>query len=632
MMASFWERFKRLGPYIALDALLVVFAYFVALYLRFAGRIPPEYEGALRLYALFIAAAYCLANYAFRLYHRLWRYASSQEVISIAGATFITTIALAVLDFLLRAQRPLPVAVVLTGGFFAFVGFTAVRYHWRLITGLSWRWRSLLWGEHTPGRRVLIIGAGEMGQLLTWQIQNQRAGRDYHLVGFIDDDPHKVGMRVHGVQVLGGRALIPSIVAAEEVDLLIIAIGGARGSDLRNIIDICQATNAQIKVLPDVFALMKDKSAPIPLRDVTVDDLLGRKPVSIDLGACRELLEGKAVLVTGAAGSIGAELCRQIIVFAPSLLVMLDNNETGLHDLAIELATRTAQVPFRSAIADITNEEKMSLVFQEYRPQVVFHAAAYKHVPLMEENADEAVRVNIWGTEVLSELAERWGVERFVLVSTDKAVHPVSVMGLTKWVSEVLVVENCPGQAKTRKTAVRFGNVLGSRGSVVPTFWRQIELGGPLTVTDPDMRRFFMSIAEAVSLIIEAATLTEGGDIFMLDMGEEIRILDLAQRMVRLRGLRVGQDIEIKFTGIRPGEKLREDLVATTEKKLPTRYPAIFRVQNHRQLDTSAFRRQVDNLITRARRGDRLGTQKGLRELARHYQAEAAEAFSSSSA
>ena len=624
MIASTWARFRRHSPAIALDALLVILSFFIALYLRFAGRMPAQYEQALRLYAIPIAMAYCVANYTFGLYHRIWRYASSQEVISIAASTFITTIILVVLEVLLWPQRPVPIVTVLAGGFFAFTGFTAVRYQWRLVTGILWRWQSLRIGSSFSKRRVLIIGAGEMGQLLAWQIQNQTQGREYHLIGFIDDDPKKVGMMVHGVKVLGGRDSIPSAVASKAIDLLIIAIRNLQGLDLREFITICQETEAQVKVLPDVFALMKDKSTPIPLRDVTVDDLLGRKPVSINLEACRELLEGKLVLVTGAAGSIGAELCRQIMAFEPGLLLMLDNNETGLHDLTIELETRPQIAPFRCVVGDITNKDKLTAFFQEYRPQVVFHAAAYKHVPLMEENADEGVRVNILGTLILSELADEWGVEKFVLVSTDKAVNPVSAMGLTKWISEILVVEGYENDSKTLKTAVRFGNVLGSRGSVVPTFWRQIELGGPVTVTHPNMRRYFMSIPEAVSLIIEAATLTQGGDIFMLDMGEEIKILDLAHRMVRLRGLRVGKDIKIRFTGMRPGERLRENLVGDTEQKLPTRHPSIFRILNQHQLNSFEFRLDVEELLALAKAGHRVRTQEKLRGLAALYQREGA--------
>jgi FlaA1/EpsC-like NDP-sugar epimerase len=333
------------------------------------------------------------------------------------------------------------------------------------------------------------------------------------------------------------------------------------------------------------------------LRDVTVEDLLGRQAVKIDDQRCRSLVAGKVVLVTGAAGSIGSEICRQVLAFGPRRLIMLDNNESGLYDLQIELSARnTDSTDLHYIIASITDRSKIDGVFRRHTPAIVFHAAAYKHVPLMESFPEEAVRVNVGGTVVLLECAERYNVARFVLISTDKAVDPQNVMGATKRIGELLTLS--AGQATTsRFTAVRFGNVLNSRGSVVPTFEKQIEMGGPVTVTDPDMKRFFMSIPEAVSLVIEAATLTKGNDLFMLEMGEEISISSLAQRMIRLRGLRVDHDIHIRYTGTRPGEKLRESLNAPREAREPTEHPAIYRLTGSTKSDNHFLREQINELL-----------------------------------
>jgi FlaA1/EpsC-like NDP-sugar epimerase len=419
----------------------------------------------------------------------------------------------------------------------------------------------------------LIIGAGESGQFLARQLQTHSQRHRYELVGFVDDDPAKLGLRLHGVSILGDRQAILQLVAERKVGLIIITIHNIPGSTLREILSICLNSQAQVKIQPDFLKLMDNPKEALPLRDITPTDLLGRQPHQIDETACRELIWGKVILVTGAAGSIGSELCHQLLNFQPRQLLMLDNNETGLHNLTIScrhspLADLEAEerpaTEIKSIIADITNASKLEQIFKTYRPQIIFHAAAYKHVPLMEQQPDEAVRVNVLGTKIVSKLAARYAAECFVFISTDKAINPSSIMGATKRLGEMMIMNGVPGS--TLFTAVRFGNVLGSRGSVVPTFTRQIELGGPVTVTHPEMTRYFMSVSEAASLVIQAATLTEGKDIFMLDMGQRIRIADLAHKMIRLRGLRPGQDIAIEYTGIRPGEKLYEEFLAPDEE------------------------------------------------------------------
>lgn len=580
------------------------------------------------LFGLLAIVVYLTLNYAFRLYHRIWRFASAGEVVVIAGAVGAGTAILGLVDVLWPTSRLVPISVVPFTGLFAFVGFVGVRYRRRLWTGLRWRWRVLAGEVSVAATRVLIVGAGEAGQLLAWRFINQKEGRGFRVVGFVDDAPDKLGMRVHGLPVLGNRHAIPDIVAEHQIDLIIIAIFNISGPDIRGILDICEPTPAVIKVIPNVFDFIKGSDAPAPMRNITTEDLLGRQTASIDREACRGLLTDRVVLVTGAAGSIGSELCRQILGFGPRQLLMVDNNESGLHDLWLTLKRERQEAAVDGdeydtvtpIIADVTNRNKMHLIFDTYRPRIVFHAAAYKHVPLMEMYPDEAVRVNVCGTRVVAGLSAWYGVDRFVLISTDKAINPESVMGGTKRLGEMILAHIAASDGvawacdaheggvaddvsptghtgRTIFTAVRFGNVLGSRGSVVPTFERQIDQGGPVTVTHPDVTRFLISIPEAVSLVIEAATLTQGNDVFMLDMGESICIDTLARRLIRLRGLRPDVDIPVVYTGLRPGEKMHEELLGADEERQPTTHPRIFRIVGHHQPESEDFGEQVERLL-----------------------------------
>lgn len=510
--------------------------------------------------------------------------------------------------------RPVPLSVVLLTGLLAFVGFVSVRYRKRVWTGFLWRWRALQGKLATPRERVLIVGAGEAGQLLAWRFIHQKEGEQYEVVGFVDDNPEKHGLRIHGFEVLGDRHAIPDIVKQRRVDLIVLAMYNIPPQEFEAILDICEQTSAMIKVLPNVFDFLSNKHHVFPIRSVTAEDLIGREPVRIDTEACSALLKDKVVLVTGAAGSIGSELCRQILTFRPALLLAVDNNESGLHDMAAmcymgyrtrgEVGGDDLREDLRPIVADVTRQEKVEAIFARYRPDVVFHAAAYKHVPLMEEHPDEAVWVNVHGTRVVADAALRYGAERFVFISTDKAINPRSVMGATKRLGELMLIHrvfpSAPRSAPTLFTAVRFGNVLGSRGSVVPLFERQIDAGGPVTVTHPDMTRYFMSVSEAVSLVIQAAALTRGGDIFMLDMGRHVRIDDLARRLIRLRGLRPDTDIPIVYTGPRPGEKLHEELLGDNEERQPVEHPRIWRIVPTVEISPPS-NSQIDLLIEMAR-------------------------------
>jgi FlaA1/EpsC-like NDP-sugar epimerase len=432
-------------------------------------------------------------------------------------------------------------------------------------------------------------------------------------------------MRIHGARVLGSCEQISALVERYAVDLVAVTIRAEQSDSFRRILNLCEQTSAQVKIAPHALAVLESRNGLGHLRDVTIEDLLGRAPVSIDEEACRRVLGGKVVMVTGAAGSIGSEVCRQAVRFSPRRVVAVDNNETGLYELGLELQQPSAEAQVvELVLADVTDAARLDEVFRRFRPEVVFHGAAYKHVPLVETAVGEAIKTNVGGTLQTAALSERYGVERFIYISSDKAVYPVSVMGATKRVGELVVagmgaradaraaVSAGSGNGDTLFACVRFGNVLNSRGSVVPTFWKQIDQGGPVTVTHPDMTRYFMSLQEAVSLIIQAAGFTTGDDIFVLDMGEEVRIQDLAQRMIRLRGLRVGKDVSIVHTGIRPGEKLFELLTCPAcEQREATAHERIYRVRrkapSEESTDSSAAQsvlEEAESVVTLAKQAE----------------------------
>jgi FlaA1/EpsC-like NDP-sugar epimerase len=625
--SSLLSSLRRTVPGMALDALVVAVSFLLAWSARsITGELDPR---RMLPFGVTAIAVCCLVNWAFRLYHRMWRYASADEIPVIGAAAASSTVLLLLADLFWPGERPIPLSVVWMSGLFSFVGFVSVRYRGRVWSGLRRRWRELEAKAPPVRMRVLIVGAGEAGQLLAWRLLHHKGGEGYELVGFIDDDPAKGGMLVHGTLVLGDRTAIPHVVASQHVDLIVIAIYSISGEAFRDILAVCDHTAARIKVLPNVLELLHGANGAPPVRDIELGDLLGRLPAEVDRAACLGLLAGKKVLVAGAAGSIGSELCRQVLSYGPQCLIALDNNETGLHDLTAELELQPSLPPIYPVVGDVTNRPKMQALFQQYHPHIVFHTAAYKHVPLMENHPDEAVRVNVLGTLILIELACRSGAERLVFISSDKAVNPSSVMGATKRIGELLIASNgwlmssvgrqvTDGNSfTTLYTVVRFGNVLGSRGSVVPAFEKQIEMGGPVTITHPEMTRYFMSLPEAASLIIQAAALTRGGDLFMLDMGQQIKIEELAFRLIRFRGLRPGVDIPIKYIGIRPGEKLHEELMGDGEEKRPTSHPAIFEVQGGLHVEPETLYGQVEELLELARQQRNAELVAKLREMVR---------------
>jgi FlaA1/EpsC-like NDP-sugar epimerase len=440
----------------------------------------------------------------------------------------------------------------------------------------------------------------------------------YQPIGFLDDDTAKVGHRIRGVKVLGTRQDVGRIIKERKPDVVVVAIPSAGPAGLRSVVQALEPFRVPIQTIPNLRDVLGGKITVRQIRTLSVDDLLERAPIDLDPGPVRHLIEGRRVLVTGAGGSIGSELSRQILELRPSALILVDRSEHGLHALASELTSRSRGCPADFLVADVTDARRIGAVLAKSRPDVVFHAAAHKHVPLMEENPCEAVKNNVQGTRVLASAARRFGVERFILISTDKAVNPSSVMGATKRVAELLMRE-MNGHGAGVFAAVRFGNVLGSSGSVVPHFLEQIQAGGPVTVTHPDMRRYFMLTSEAIHLVLHAATLAKGGDIFLLDMGEPVTILGLARNLIRLSGFVPDEEISIEFIGRRPGEKLSEDLVGTDEIAMPSAAPRIQRLESRIAGDAGAMLDDIIGLERLAATGDAVAVVERLCELVPTY-------------
>lgn len=567
------NRVRRTATLVLIDFIILSIAYIAALFARFLGT--PYFQFDVLMFVSFAGLVTVFSLYTMGVYRRIWSRSSGHEISIVLNACLISFAVIVIVSLLLRT-RAVPLSVVLVAQALGFAGFVAVRFRSRLVSGVTWRWNRI-WQDSYPRveTRVLIIGAGESGQALAWRLKYRSQSTNYRIVGFVDDDKQKQGLFVEGAEVLGQRDDIPRLVKQHNIELVVLAIHNVQGESFREILRLCEQTSARIKVVPNLFAQMDATKGVEFLRDVQAEDLLGRTPITRHEAVDLTAVTGKTVVVTGAAGSIGSELARQLAMYQPVCVLLLDNNESGLHDLNLDLTVRFPDTEYLPILVDVTHRSAVERVFEQYRPQVVFHAAAYKHVPMLQSFPGAAIHSNIVGTRVMAELSRDFHCERFVLISSDKAVRPGNVMGATKRVCELLIHALAAESSDTRFTAVRFGNVLGSRGSVVPIFNRQIDLGGPVTVTHAEMKRYFMSIPEAVNLVIHAACLTQGDDIFLLKMGEVIRIVDLAERMIRLRGLRPYHDIDIVFTHIRPGEKLGEELYGDNESPSDTVHPHI---------------------------------------------------------
>lgn len=542
------------------DIILINGSVFLSLIMRFEiniASVPEEYIQKYIVNVIPFTIVTLIIFWCFRMYHSLWQYASIAELYKIVEACVVAELAhLCVTSFM---GWMLPRSCYFTSGVFLIVAMSASRFMYRLLRQLINEYR------HTSEQlKIMIIGAGEATSVLMREISNSRYLDNSKVVCIIDDDLGKVGKYIRGVKIVGTRDHIKEYARYYDIDEIIFAIPSASTKDKREILNICKETSCNLKILPGVYQMVDGEINIKDLRNVDVLDLLGRDPVKVDIESIMGYVKDKTVLVTGGGGSIGSELCRQLVSHKPKRLVIFDIYENNAYDIQQELKIKYPDANVVTLIGSIRNTSRLESVFEQYKPDIVYHAAAHKHVPLMEVSPNEAIKNNVVGTWNVAKMADKYGVKKFVMISTDKAVNPTNVMGATKRICE-MIIQSFNEKSKTDFVAVRFGNVLGSNGSVIPLFKRQIEAGGPVTVTHPDIIRYFMTIPEAVSLVLQAGAYAKGGEIFILDMGEPVKIDDLAKNLIRLSGYTLGVDMEIKYTGLRPGEKLYEELLMNEE-------------------------------------------------------------------
>ncbi|MBQ8627775.1 MAG: polysaccharide biosynthesis protein [Agathobacter sp.] len=557
--------------FILLDILAVAFNMFAALVVRFEFRItdiPAEYLNSVAQYFVFNVITTLIITWVLKLYHSVWTYAGAYEVRLILTSNVLTTAFMALGMDILEMKVPRSYYIF----YFLFNVATTI------VTRFAYRFfRQMKQRSQRPNRdyiRTMVIGAGDAGNMIIKELQNSKHLRD-KVVCVIDDSPTKKGKYINGIEIVGGRDRIVESARKYKVDQIIIALPSVSKKETKDIIRICHETSCKLKVLPGMYQLIKEEVIISQLREVSIEDLLGRDSVQIDLDSVKGYLRNKVVMVTGGGGSIGSELCRQIAKCRPKCLIIYDIYENNAYDIQQELKKQHPNLHLEVLIGSVRNTSRIESVMQLYRPNIVFHAAAHKHVPLMEDSPNEAIKNNVFGTYKTARAADKYGVEKFVLISTDKAVNPTNIMGASKRMCE-MIIQMFSRHSKTEYVAVRFGNVLGSNGSVIPLFKKQIAEGGPVTVTHPDIIRYFMTIPEAVSLVLQAGAYARGGEIFVLDMGEPVRIADLAKNLIRLSGYTLGVDMNIEYTGLRPGEKLFEELLIEEEGLQKTENELIF--------------------------------------------------------
>ena len=553
------DKWVRMLGLMGIDVISIYLSAIMGLLVRFDlnwGTVPDNYKKAVLDY-LPIYIAVTLGVFLVRkMYATMWSAAGVREALSIIGACALTAGLQVVGMMLLQFSVPRSYYLI---SFVVLCGMAlAVRLSYRIWISLFGQGR-----RGRNGKRIMIVGAGTSGSVILKEIHTSSFVNDT-VVCFVDDDKNKVGKILNGVPIEGSRNDIPRLAEKYRVDEIYIAMPAAPAQDRKDIIDICQKTDCKVKILPGIYQLLNDEVSVSKLREVQIEDLLGREPIRVDLDEIIGYVSGKTILVTGGGGSIGSELCRQIAGHNPKRLIIFDVYENNAYDIQQELKESHPELDLVVLIGSVRNTHRMESVFAKYRPDIVYHAAAHKHVPLMEDSPCEAIKNNVFGTYKTAKAADKYGTKRFVLISTDKAVNPTNIMGASKRLCE-MVVQMMDARSETDFVAVRFGNVLGSNGSVIPLFKKQIEAGGPVTVTHPDIIRYFMTIPEAVSLVLQAGAYAKGGEIFVLDMGKPVKILDLAENLIRLSGYEPYVDIPIEFTGLRPGEKLYEELLMGEE-------------------------------------------------------------------
>ncbi len=579
---------------VVLHIVLIVLANYCAFWLRFDGAIPDKEFIWFAQMLPWLVAIRAVTFIPFQLYEGLWRYTSIWDLRNIILGVLTSTAGFYVLVHGILSLSGYPRSVFLVDAVLLICFLGGIR----LIRRIS---RDIQPVSHD--QRILIYGAGDAGEMLVRDLKHN-SFHEYEPIGFVDDDPKKVGQRIHGVKVLGTRQAISAIIAKEQPHAVVVAIPRAEAATVRSVVKILEPFKIPIKTLPNLRDILGGKVELSQIRNLSIEDLLERAPVGLDATPLRSLISGKRVLVTGAGGSIGSELCRQILSFEPSCLILYERYENGLYAANLEISSAAKSCAIQAVVGDVTDERRLFAVMDEFKPHIVFHAAAHKHVPLMESNPCEAVKNNVLGTRLVLEAAERYGVERFILISTDKAVNPSSVMGACKRVGELLVRDaQCRATCGRVFAGVRFGNVLGSNGSVVHLFRDQIKAGGPVTVTHQDIRRYFMLIPEAVHLVLHAAALAQGGEIFVLEMGEQIKVADMARNLIRLSGFVPEQEIAISFVGLRPGEKLYEELFEEGESVEPSAVRGILSVRPDPMQDLAWLKGEVEKLESLALEG-----------------------------
>lgn len=552
-----------------LDIACINVALIGALSLRFDGQVPGQYWALFMQQAWLIVGFQIVVFYVFNLYNSLWRYAGTDELLNVILSVTAVNLPLFVLTFFVETHFPKSVHIIMWASELILIGGSRISYRVLRRIRLSYYLEA-----HKTNKNVAIVGAGDAAEMVIKEFK-KHPELGQKPVAIFDDDVVKIGRKIKNVPIVGKIGEMVELINELKIEEIIIAIPSAPRQRLKEIIEVCRETKCKLKTLPGVYEMIDGKVNISQIRDVDIEDLLGREPVEVDLAAMSGYVQDEVVLVTGGGGSIGSELCRQIARFSPTSLLILDNNENNLYDIQNELKVKYPDLNQVSIVANIREKDRINSIFEQYHPAVVFHAAAHKHVPLMEANPTEAIKNNVFGTLNVVEAADEYGAKRFVLISTDKAVNPTNIMGATKRVAE-MIIQSMDKKSDTEFVAVRFGNVLGSSGSVVPLFKKQIARGGPVTVTHPEINRFFMTIPEAVQLVIQAGAMAKGGEIFVLNMGDPVKIVDLARDLIRLSGYEPGKDIKIEFTGLRPGEKLYEEIMMAEEGLQSTRHEKIF--------------------------------------------------------
>lgn len=610
-----WRRFLGRRVQLGLDVLALSAAFALAYVLRFDFGLPPSAGHGLLVQLPWVVALQIAALWAFGVYSLIWRYVGLAELRKFVGAAAAGSVPLLLGRMLLPeslSDLKVPVSITVMTAFLGFGAILGLRVLRRLVYERFEKEATARERGRESRKPVLLVGAGRAGVLAVREIFG-RGDVGIEVKGFVDDDPEKIGSVIHDVKVLGTSEEIPRLVRDLEIDHVVITIAKGSRAEILRIVEICDRAPVKARIIPGLYDILQGRVALNPIRDVEIEDLLGRDPVRLDAAGLRGLLRHRTVMVTGAGGSIGSELVRQAARYEPKRLLLVERSEPFLFEIEQEMKRHYATIEVVPLIADIGDRERMRKVFADYRPEVVLHAAAHKHVPMMECNPGEAIKNNVLGTLRLGEAAAEAGCGTFVLISTDKAVNPTSVMGASKRVAE-LVVQCLEQKHDTKFVAVRFGNVLGSTGSVIPIFKEQIRRGGPVTVTHEKMTRYFMTIPEAAQLVLQAGAIGEGGEIFILDMGKPVKIIDVARDMIRLSGLRPEEDIQIHISGIRPGEKLFEELGTTEDRVERTRHPKIF-VGKIPKATPEGVENGVKALVAAAHEGDGEAIRRALRDL-----------------